>query len=111
MGDHNTAKTGQSRLKDYMAAREQDTQTLSPASTKGEQFSQILIDTAAKHVEVEKEGGVRSGILKVERALRARWQIMAAKPRRLNIARGAADPPTRSTKLGQWLERYLSPLL
>ena len=58
MGDHKTAKTGQSRLKDYMAAREQDTQTLSPASTKGEQFSQILIDTAAKHVEVEKEGQI-----------------------------------------------------
>ena len=56
MGDHKTAKTGQSRLKDYMAAREQDTQTLSPTSTKREQLSQIMLDTTAKHVEVEKEG-------------------------------------------------------
>src|ERR1700694_481774 len=56
MGDHKTAKTGQSRLKDYMAAREQDTQTLSPTSTKREQLSQIMLDTTAKHVAVEKEG-------------------------------------------------------
>ena len=54
MDDHKEPKTGQSRLKDYLPVRQQDTQKLSPPSVQGERFSQVMLDTSTTHVEVEK---------------------------------------------------------
>ncbi len=54
MDDHKEPKTGQSRLKDYLPTRQQDTQKLSPPSVQGERFSQVMLDTGTTHVEVEK---------------------------------------------------------
>lgn len=58
MSDHKTPKIGQSRLKDYIPAREPDTQTLTPNSTQEAQLSQIMPGSGPKRVEVEKEGQI-----------------------------------------------------
>ena len=55
MNDRKTPKTGQFRMKDYLPAQQQDTQTPSPTPAQEEHFSSVLTDIAAVPLEKEEQ--------------------------------------------------------
>src|SRR5579863_989941 len=55
MNDSKTPKTGQFRMKDYLAAQQQDAQSPSPTPAQGEHFSSVLTDTEAAPIEKEEQ--------------------------------------------------------
>ena len=55
MNDSKTPKTGQFRMKDYLAAQQQDAQSPSPTPAQGEHFSSVLTDTEVAPIEKEEQ--------------------------------------------------------